>query len=203
MTNEYWQRMTVALTYLAQKRGKNTAHRFSQSLYANFIPTYSASTVDRSTWGNIERGHPLYWYFACSFNLWRSAAIPKTATSFSGLKHDSEAPPTISSRCFMNAVGGFSAQLSDHWPKLRHSPVFQCCSCLTKTRSSLWRLIQQHDFPNHCLSICIKKKKKLIGLSQGVEPWSELLRRHFQLPSMPACRSPVNKSSERWVCWYC
>lgn len=159
MTNEYWQRMTVALTYLAQKRGKNTAHRFSQSLYANFIPTYSASTVDRSTWGNIERGHPLYWYFACSFNLWRSAAIPKTATSFSGLKHDSEAPPTISSRCFMNAVGGFSAQLSDHWPKLRHSPVFQCCSCLTKTRSSLWRLIQQHDFPNHCLSICIKKKK--------------------------------------------
>lgn len=54
MTNEYWQRMTVALTYLAQKRGKNTAHRFSQSLYANFIPTYSASTVDRSTWGNIE-----------------------------------------------------------------------------------------------------------------------------------------------------
>lgn len=108
MTNEYWQRMTVALTYLAQKRGKNTAHRFSQSLYANFIPTSSASTVDRSTWGNIERGHPLYWYRACSFNLWRSAAIPKTATFFSGLKHDSEAPPTISSRCFMNAFGGQS-----------------------------------------------------------------------------------------------
>ena len=47
------------------------------------------------------------------------------------VKHHPPFPPGVS---WMPLV--VKAQLSDHWPKLRHSPVFQCCSCL-KTHESL------------------------------------------------------------------
>ena len=118
------------------------------------------------------------------FNVWRSAAIPKTATFFSGLKHDSEAhthhflPVFYECRWWSKP----SCQITT---KIWAFSSFQCCS-FKKNKNLLGS-----DTPPTWLP------QQLIGLSRGG-------RALGQSCSEDTSSCPEGSGSRRsWVCWYC